>query len=173
MARVRPILAASCIIAACTPAAAPFGARERAAVADSVRELAARLAAQISAHGYRGFPPAMDSAPGYVWAYNGFIAFPSFDSMAAWTRTDPEPTVPEVFAWDSVRVEPLAPGIAGVAATYTETRPDSTGRPQTEKGVFTAVAVHRSGGWKLTTAHTSTLPRRLRRPSPPPGVADG
>jgi hypothetical protein len=159
----RALVVALVLAAACRPASPPLTDAQRGAIADSVREMASSLAAQISAHGYRGFPPVMDSAPGYVWAYNGFFAFTSFDSMAAWTRTDPEPRVPEVFAWDSVRVEPLAAGIAGVAATYTETRPDSAGRPKTEKGVFTAVAVHRPGGWKLTTAHTSTLP-----PPPPP-----
>jgi hypothetical protein len=157
------LIALAGCLAACAPAATPFSPAHRAAIADSVREVAARLASDISAHGYRGFAPVMDSAPGYVWAYNGFLAFTSFDSMAAWTRTDPEPKVPEVFAWDSVRVEPIAPGVAGVAATYTETRPDSAGRPKTEKGVFTAVAVHRGDGWKFTAAHTSTLPPPVRR----------
>jgi hypothetical protein len=28
--------------------------------------------------------------------------------------------------------------------------------------VFTAVAVHRAGGWKFTNAHTSTLPPPAR-----------
>jgi hypothetical protein len=151
------------LVAACTPAAPPFTPAHRAAVDDSVREVTARLAAEISAHGYRAFVPVMDSAPGYVWAYNGFLPFTSFDSMAAWARRDPEPESPETFAWDSVRVEPLAPGIAVVAATYTETRPDSAGRPNTEQGAFTAVALHRADGWKFTDAHTSTLP-----PAPPP-----
>lgn len=151
------------LLAACAPA----GARrltdaQRAAIADSVRELAAGMAAQVSAHGYRGFAPAMDSVPGYVWAYNGSIPFTAFDSMRVWTRTDPEPRVPEIFAWDTLRIQVLAPGVAGFAANYTETHTDSTGATKTEKGVFTAVAVHRPGGWKFTTAHTSTLP------TPPP-----
>jgi hypothetical protein len=155
---------AAVALAACKPAAAPFTAEHQAALADSVREVAARLAAEISAHGYRAFTPVMDSAPGYVWAYNGFIAFPSFDSMATWARSSPEPKTPEVFAWDSVRVEPIAPGVATLAATYAETAPDRTGNQGTEKGVFTAVAVHRADGWKFTDAHTSTLP-------PPPDPA--
>jgi hypothetical protein len=131
---------------------------QRTAITDSVRQMAADLAARVSAHGYRGFPAAMDSAPGYLWGYNGFVAFPTFDSMVAWTRADPEPRVPGVFAWDSARVEALAPGIATFAAGYREARPDSAGRPQSERGFFSAVAVHRAGGWKFTNAHTSTLP---------------
>ena len=109
---------------------------QRGAITDSVRQMAAALAGRVSAHGYRGFVPAMDSAPGYVWAYNGFAAFTSFDSMAAWTRSEQEARTREVFAWDSARVEALAPGIATFAATYSETRPDSAGRPRTEKGFF-------------------------------------
>jgi hypothetical protein len=154
------------LVAACTPAAAPFTPAHRAAVEDSVREVTARLAAEISAHGYRAFVPVMDSAPGYAWAYNGFLPFTSFDSMAAWARSSPEPQEPGTFAWDSVRIEPLAPGVAAVAATYAEIAPDRTGTPGTEKGVFTAVAVHRADGWKFTNAHTSTLP-----PPPPPAPA--
>jgi hypothetical protein len=157
-----------CSLAACAPAGAPaLTDAQRAVIGDSVRELAAGVADRVSVHGYRGFPPAMDSAPGYLWAYNGFFAFTSFDSMTAWTRSEPERKTREVFAWDSLRVQVLAPGVAGFAATYTETRPDSTGTLQTEKGVFTAVAVHRADGWKFTDAHTSTLPR----PAPPPPPA--
>jgi hypothetical protein len=143
---------------------APLTDAQRTTITDSVRQMAADLAARVSAHGYRGFPAAMDSAPGYLWAYNGFLAFPTFDSMVAWTRADPEPRVAEVFAWDSARVEALAPGVASFAARYTETRTDSAGKAKTEQGFFSAVAVHRAGGWKFTNAHTSTLappaPRR-------------
>jgi hypothetical protein len=142
---------------------APLSDAQRTAIADSVRQMAADLAAGVSARGYRAFPPAMDSAPGYSWAYNGFLAFPSFDSMVAWTRAQPELRAPEVFAWDSVRVAVLAPGIATFSAGYSETAPDSAGSPKTEKGFFTAVALHREGGWKFTNAPTSTLP-----PPPPP-----
>ena len=164
--RIGAIVVVGLLVAACGPSAPPFTADHQAALADSVREATARLAAEISNHGYRAFTPVMDSAPGYVWAYNGFIAFPSFDSMATWTRSSPEPKVPEVFAWDSVRIEPIAPGVAALAATYSETAPDRNGNPGTERGVFTAVAVHRADGWKFTAAHTSTLP-----PPPPPAPA--
>ena len=146
---------------------APLNDGQRTAITDSVRQMAAALAAGVTAHGYRGFPPAMDSAPGYLWAYNGTLPFTTFDSMAAWTRSEPEANTREVFAWDSARVEALAPGIVTFAAGYSETRPDSAGKPRTEKGFFTAVAVHRAGGWKFTNAHTSTLPP----PAPPPPPA--
>jgi len=152
------LVAAACRAGGPTPLSDP----QRTAIADSVRQMAAALAAGVGAHGYRAFPPAMDSAPGFSWAYNGFLPFASWDSLERWARADPEPKVPGVFAWDSVRVEALAPGIATFAAGYSETRPDSAGRPQTEKGFFTAVAVRRASGWKFTNAHTSTLP-----PPPP------
>jgi hypothetical protein len=165
MSRLNRLVALTTLagLAACAPAATTLTDAHRAAIADSVRELAAGLAVQVSAHGYRGFNASMDSAPGYLWAYNGMLPFASFDSMAAWTRSEPEAATREVFAWDSLRINAIAPGVAGFAAGYSETRPDSTGTPRTEKGFFTAVAVHRAGGWKFTTAHTSTLP-----PPPPP-----
>jgi hypothetical protein len=158
-----PLLAAACR----GGGPVPLTDAQRTAITDSVRQLAAAVATGVSAHGYRGFAPAMDSAPGYLWAYNGFIPFASFDSMAAWTRSEPESGTQGGFAWDSARVEALAPGIATFAAGYRETRTDSAGNPRTEKGVFTAVALHREGGWKFTNAHTSTLPP----PAPPPPPA--
>ena len=151
-------------LAACAPAGAPtLTDAHRAAIADSVRELANTMAAAVRVHGYRGFNASMDSAPGYLWGYNGMLPFASFDSMKAWTLADPEPKVPEGFVWDTMRVNAIVPGIAGFEAGYSETRPDSTGTPRTDTGIFTAVAVHRAGGWRFTTAHTSTLP-----PPPPP-----
>ncbi len=157
--RLIPVL----LLAACTPAATTLTDAHRAAITDSVRALANTMAVEVRVHGYRGFNASMDSAPGYLWGYNGMLPFASYDSTAAWSRTDPEPRVPEGFVWDTMRVNVLAPGIAGFEAGYSETRPDSTGTPRTEKGIFTAVAVHRASGWKFTTAHTSTLP-----PPPPP-----
>ena len=158
-----PSIALAGCLAACGAATPPLTPAHQAALADSVREVAAAMAADVSARGYRGFPPVMDSGPGYVWAYNGFLAFTSYDSMAAWARAENEPHGPETFAWDTVRVTPLAPGVAAVAATYVETQTDSAGAAKTEKGAFTAVAVHRADGWRFTDAHTSTLPP----PAPP------
>jgi len=154
-------------LAACAPAGGPqLTDAHRAALADSVRAAAEGMAAQVRVHGYRGFNASMDSAPGYLWAYNGMLPFASFDAMKAWTLADSEPKVPEGFVWDTLRIQVIAPGVAGFEAGYSETRPDSNGTPRTEKGIFTAVAVHRAGGWKFTTAHTSTLP-----PPPPPALA--
>ena len=164
--RVATAVGASLLVASCEPSAPVLTPEHRAALADSVRELAARMAADVSARGYRGFPAAMDSAPDYSWAYNGLLPFTSYDSMAAWARAEDEPHAPETFAWDTVRVSVLAPGIATVAGTYAETQTDSTGAPQTEHGIFTAVAVHRADGWKFTGAHTST-----QAPPPPPKPA--
>lgn len=164
--RIAAAVGASLLVASCKPSAPSLTPEHRAALADSVRELAARMAADVSARGYRGFPPAMDSAPDYSWAYNGLLPFTSYDSMAAWARAEDEPHAPEIFAWDTVRVSVLAPGVATVAGTYTETQTDSTGRSKAERGIFTAVALHRAGGWKFTAAHTSTQP-----PPPPPQPA--
>ncbi len=167
LARLAAVALAGSLAAACAPAVPPFTAARQAALADSVREVTARLAADITAHGYRAFAPVMDSAPGYLWAYNGAIPFASFDSMAAWTRSTPEPRLAETFAWDSIRVVAIAPGVAAVAGTYQENAPDRTGEPGTVKGVFTAIALHRAGGWKFTDAHTSTVPP----PAPPQPAA--
>ena len=153
------IVASVVVAAGCRPAGVPpLTDQQRVAIGDSVRQMAAGLASRLSDRGYAAFPGVMDSAPGYVWAYNGFIPFTSFDSMATWARSEPAPREGAVFAWDSVRVEALAPGIASFAAGYSETRADSAGRATSERGVITGVVVHRADGWRFVSAHTSTLP---------------
>jgi hypothetical protein len=64
---------------------------------------------------------------------------------------------------DSVRVDPLAPGLAVLAAPYYEVRVDTAGKRVEEAGYFTGLAEHGTGGWQLRDAHWSVV-------SPPPPV---
>jgi hypothetical protein len=58
---------------------------------------------------------------------------------------------------DSVRVDPLAPGLAVLAAPYHEVRVDSAGKRVVEVGYFTGVAEHGADGWRLRDAHWSVV----------------
>jgi hypothetical protein len=56
---------------------------------------------------------------------------------------------------DSIRVDPLAPGLAVAAAAYHEVRVDSAGHTVSESGFFTGLAQHGTAGWQLRDAHWS------------------
>jgi hypothetical protein len=64
---------------------------------------------------------------------------------------------------DSVRVDPLAPGLAVLAAPYYEVRVDTARKRVEEAGYFAGVAEHGADGWQLRDAHWSVV-------SPPPPV---
>jgi len=64
---------------------------------------------------------------------------------------------------DGVRVDAVAPGLAVVAAPYTEVRSDTAGRRVDEAGYFTGLAEHRPEGWRFRDAHWSVV-------GPPPAV---
>jgi hypothetical protein len=64
---------------------------------------------------------------------------------------------------DDLRVDPLTPNFAVIAATYKEVRLDTAGHRIEETGFFTGTAEHRDGHWQFRNAHWSVL-------APPPAV---
>jgi hypothetical protein len=56
---------------------------------------------------------------------------------------------------DGLRVDPLGPGLAMVAAPYVEVRVDAAGQRVEEAGYFTGVAEHHAEGWRFRNAHWS------------------
>jgi hypothetical protein len=54
------------------------------------------------------------------------------------------------------RIDPLAPGLAGVSATYRQAFHSQDGPAYTLKGAVTFTMIHRNGGWQVLYGHTST-----------------
>ena len=143
----------------CRPATPPeLSDQQRAAIADSVRGHLGELATWMSAQGAgRAFPTFFDSAPGFVQAADGRVTSASFDSLAARYRSWAPPAGARL-TWDTVRVEPLGPGLAHFTGTFTESFTPPTGQPYEGHGVMSGVAVRRPGGWRIAAVHTSVVP---------------
>ena len=56
---------------------------------------------------------------------------------------------------NDLRVDPLMPDLAGVAATYHEVRVNTSGLRVEEAGFFTGIVEHRDGRWQLRDCHWS------------------
>jgi hypothetical protein len=97
-------------------------------------------------------------------ADEGRMAFPN-STVATAGIQDFARTIKQMeLRWsDDLRVDPLTPNFAVIAATYKEVRLDTAGHRIEETGFFTGTAEHRDGRWQFRNAHWSVL-------APPPAV---
>ncbi len=136
----------------------PLTDAQRAAITDSVRTLADDFARWASTQGAgRAYASFFDSTPGVLLAADGRIVAASHDAVAARYRGW-APPAGATLSWDSVRIEPLAPGLAHFAGAFREAFTPPSGPGYEGHGVLTAVAVSRPGGWRFAASHTSVAP---------------
>jgi hypothetical protein len=151
--------AALALAAGCrAPSPAPLTDLQRTAITDSVRALADAFAAWASTQGAgRAYETFFDSTPSVLMAADGRIVAIASEAVAAryhgWA-----PPAGARMTRDSVRVEPLAPGLAHFAGAFREAFTPPSGPAYEGHGVMTAVAVSRPGGWRFAASHTSVAP---------------
>jgi len=134
------------------------------AVADSVRAFMAQVAAGVSREGPAAWQRYFSDSASFFMASEGRLVFPSGAAAVAGIQ-DLTHLIRRIdLKWgESVRVDPLAAGLAAVGAEYREVRADTAGHRIDESGYLTGVAEHRSSGWRFRDAHWSVV-------APPSGV---
>ena len=126
------------------------------ALTDSVRAFAGIVAQGVSRDGpaaWRGF---FEDSPAFFMAAEGQLVFPTSDAATRAIRGLAQRIASIELRWGAgLRVDPLGPGLAVMAARYTEVRVDNAGRRVEEAGFFTGIAEHRDLGWQFRDAHWS------------------
>ena len=164
MGRLHQVVAAAILAAGCRPAAQPpLTEQQRSAVVDSVRTVANELATWMSSQGAgRPYASFFDSTAALVIAADGKIVAASYDSVASryqgWT-----PPAGARLIWDSLRIEPLGPGLAHLVGAFTEAFTPPSGPVYEGHGVMSVVVVHRPAGWRFAAVHTSVVPQQAGR----------
>lgn len=164
MVRIRIVVAAAVLAAGCQPAAhPPLTEQQRTAVVDSVRTVANELATWMSSQGAgRPYASFFDSTAALVIAADGRIVASSHESVVSryrgWT-----PPAGARLTWDSLRIEPLGPGLAHFVGAFQESFTPPSGSAYLGRGVMSAVVVHRPAGWRFTAVHTSVVPQQAGR----------
>lgn len=69
-------------------------------------------------------------------------------SQPAWIRSTR-------FAWGTLLITPLAPGLASYSAKYTEDVNDTSGANTTLRGTQAGVVRHEADGWRIVAVHSS------------------
>jgi hypothetical protein len=142
----------------------PLTPARAAAVEDGARAFMRTVAQDVTQNGPAAWRKHFADSPSFFMASGGRLAFPNSAAATAAIQ-DLARTIKQIeLRWgDDLRVDPLAPGLAVVAASWHEVLVDTAGRRVEESGFFTGTAEYRGGRWQFRNAHWSVA-------APPPDV---
>src|ERR1035438_3933842 len=132
------LLLATVALAGCTS--------HRDEVEHSVRAFAQTVAHDVTHDGPSAWRRHFADIPSFFMAVNGQLVFPNSAAVTA-GLPDIARALPHIeLKWgDSLRIDPLTPDLAVVAAPYHEVLIDSRGQRADSDGFFTGVAERRNG----------------------------
>jgi hypothetical protein len=139
----------------CTSPPRSLDSNHASTLRDSVSDYVAGVAHRISVGGPKTWVGEFADDSGFFMVANGQMAFTDFASMSRFMPVFARGTPSIALDLSSVRVDPLAPGLAEFAAHYREALTDSAGRRTIDSGYVTGVAMHTAFGWRLRDAHWS------------------
>ncbi len=144
------------IALACRATPVTLDPAHAAAMRDGVTQMAAAIARDLSEAGPGAWLRYFEDTPAFFMASDGQMLFPTRDSADIFVR-GLAARIPEiVLDWNEIRVEPIAPGLAVMAASYHEVVTDTAGVQTSFAGCFTGVATHSTVGWQLRNLHWSS-----------------
>jgi hypothetical protein len=131
-------------------------AASAAAVEGSVRAFAQAVAHDITQEGPAAWRRHFADSREFFMASEGRLVFPNSASATAAIQ-DLARTIKHIeLRWgDDLRVDPLTPDLAVVAASYREIRLNTDGSRVEEAGFFTGTTEQRDGRWQFRNAHWS------------------
>ena len=130
---------------------------EHATAVDSgVRAFMGDVAHDVTQDGPAAWRKYFADTPAFFMAVNGKIAFANSAEVTAGLPQVALVLKQVELKWgDDLRVDPLAPDLAVVAAPYHELQVWADGHRVEENGYFTGVAQYRDGRWQFRDAHWS------------------
>ena len=152
------LLAAIVWTAACGSNTSSLTPDRAATVEREVKAYAGTVAQDITREGPGAWRRHFEDSPAFFMASGGLLVFPNSAAATAAIQ-DLIHTLPHVeLTWgQDLRVDPLTPDLAVMAATYHEVQVNDKGITNNETGFFTGTAERKDGQWKFRNAHWSTL----------------
>lgn len=139
----------------CNPRTTAFSEADRAAIADTLRQLTQSFAQSANALNSDGAIRVFSSDPAMTWANDGLVLTLTRDSLAAlyrsiyrgWRRLD--------FRWESLRVAVLSPDAGVVTAAGRFAVTDTANQTTKRRVAGTYVFFRRDKKWELLHGHAS------------------
>lgn len=155
VATVALVLSATVSCAPSAPAA--LSDAQRAAIADTVKQQAARLYEAENRRDADVFIAEATDDPDFRYVANGNL-FPSKDSLSKSAHARVKSLKSLTYTLKDAGVTVLSPDAAVFTGSYDETAVDSTGKTLTFRDGWTAVYARRNGQWKIVHGHFSRAP---------------
>jgi hypothetical protein len=126
------------------------------AVERDVRGFASVVSHDVTQEGPTAWRRHFADSSSFFMASEGHLVFPNSASATTGIQ-DFARTIKHIeLDWgEDLRVDPLTPELAVMAASYHETREDTAGKRVDESGFFTGLAEYRNGHWQFRNAHWS------------------
>jgi len=152
------LLAVTILSAGCSRDSRYLTAARAAEVDTEVRAFARDVAADVTREGPTAWRKYFAENPAFFMAADGRLAFPNGASAIA-AMPDLARRIKRIdLRWgEELRVDPLAPDLAVMAAPYHEIRTGATGDRVSEEGYFTGTAEYNGGRWQFRNAHWSVV----------------
>ncbi len=119
-----------------------------------MRRFAQAVAEDVTREGPVAWRQHFADSPAFFMAAEGRLALPNSETATRVIQDLARVITHIELRWgNGLRVDPLAPGLAILAAPYHEVRVDTAGHRVEENGCFTGLAEQRTGRWRLPNAH--------------------
>jgi hypothetical protein len=131
---------------------------ERARTESAVREMLLAIPPELARQGPTGWLRYFDDDPRFLMAVDGTLQFDGIKSATTFLQSFSKGISHLELTWTDIKIDPLGPGTASIAASYREILTDTQGHANRSRGYFTAAAIQTPTGWKLRAVHWSSLP---------------
>ncbi len=143
----------------CNPLPTTLTVAQTSAVADSVTRLASDIAKAVDQQGPVAWLQYFSQTPDFYMASDGRLSFVGYASARAFILdTLTKQLIRIHLQWSGLRIDPISPQAAMMAASFQEKLTDSSGKELAIHGYFSAWVKQTDQGWKLANAHWSTAP---------------
>ena len=122
-----------------------------------VRQMMSRIPPDLAQYGPTAWLRYFDDDPRFLMAADGKLQFDGIASARSFLSPFAKSIAHVELTWTDVRVDALNPGMASVAASYSEVLMDTQGHANRPHGYFTGLVIQTPTGWKLRWAHWSSF----------------
>ena len=150
------LLLAISMIVSCRRNHAKLSKEQSALVKDSVSQMAAKIAKDISENGPRAWLNYFEDTPDFFMANKGQLVFRDHQSAKTFILNTLVKNIPSIkLRWDNIRVDPLTARLASIGADFHEDQVTGSGKKLSYDGYFTGIAHFDGHSWKLRNTHWS------------------
>lgn len=146
-----------CISVSCRNTGTPLTTDEGNRVKDSVSQMTANIAKDVSAKGPVAWLAYFENDPGFFMANDGQLALKDYPTAVSFVKGTLTKLMPKIsLQWKNVKIDPLSPSLAIIGGAFHEDITMSGGKTLSVDGYFTGTAHFDGKTWKLRNLHWSS-----------------